>query len=97
MSSSASGPNSAIRSHAVPLLRHAVTTLADGGDGNCTPICTLLSERGVPFVFYSGYDDARQNWPEAALAVAVVQSLLLAGYFRYFCTLLMAFEAERRA
>ena len=35
-------------------------------DGDCTPICALLSQRGIPFVFYSGYDDARQNWPEAA-------------------------------
>jgi CheY-like chemotaxis protein len=35
-------------------------------DGDCTPICTLLSERSVPFVFYSGYDDARELWPDAA-------------------------------
>ena len=35
-------------------------------DRDCTPICTLLSERSVPFVFYSGYDDARELWPDAA-------------------------------
>ena len=35
-------------------------------DGDCTPICFLLSERGIPFVFYSGYEDAREIWPDAA-------------------------------
>ena len=34
-------------------------------DGDCTPICTLLSERSVPFVFYSGYDDMREQWSHA--------------------------------
>jgi CheY-like chemotaxis protein len=34
-------------------------------DGDCTPICTLLSERGIPFVFYSGYDEVREIWPAA--------------------------------
>jgi DNA-binding response OmpR family regulator len=57
-------------SHALQLAGHPDITAAvldyRLADGDCTPICTLLSERGIPFVFYSGYDDARQIWPEAA-------------------------------
>ena len=57
-------------SHALQLAGHPEITAAvldyRLADGDATPICTLLSERGIPFVFYSGYDDARQNWPEAA-------------------------------
>jgi CheY-like chemotaxis protein len=34
-------------------------------DGDCAPICALLSQRGIPFVFYSGYDDVREIWPDA--------------------------------
>jgi len=57
-------------SHALQLAGHPDISAAvldyRLGDGDCTPICTLLSERGIPFVFYSGYDDVRQNWPDAA-------------------------------
>jgi DNA-binding response OmpR family regulator len=57
-------------SHALQLAGHPDITAAvldyRLADGDCTPICTLLSERGIPFVFYSGYDDARQIWPDAA-------------------------------
>ena len=35
------------------------------GDEYCTAICSLLERRGIPFVFYSGYDDMRQRWPNA--------------------------------
>jgi DNA-binding response OmpR family regulator len=58
-------------SHALQLAGHPDISAAvldyRLADGDCTPICTLLSERGIPFVFYSGYDDARQIWPDAAL------------------------------
>jgi DNA-binding response OmpR family regulator len=57
-------------SHALQLAGHPDISAAvldyRLGDGDCTPICTLLSERDIPFVFYSGYDDVRQNWPDAA-------------------------------
>jgi CheY-like chemotaxis protein len=36
------------------------------GDQDCTAICSLLEGRGIPFVFYSAYDDMRQLWPNAA-------------------------------
>src|SRR5438045_2393681 len=59
-------------SHALQLAGHPDISAAvldyRLGDGDCTPICTLLSQRGIPFVFYSGYDDVRQNWPDAAHA-----------------------------
>ena len=52
-------------SHALQLAGHPDITAAvldyRLADGDATPICTLLSERGIPFVFYSGYDDARQS------------------------------------
>lgn len=57
-------------SHALQLAGHPDITAAvldyRLADGDCTPICTLLSDRGIPFVFYTGYDDPRQIWPEAA-------------------------------
>ena len=28
-------------------------------------ICSLLDQRGIPFVFYSGYDDMHRSWPDA--------------------------------
>ena len=35
------------------------------GQENSAPICSLLEQRGIPFVFYSGYDDMHQIWPDA--------------------------------
>jgi CheY-like chemotaxis protein len=35
------------------------------GEGDSTAICSLLEQRGIPFVFYSGYDDMRKIWPDA--------------------------------
>ena len=44
-------------SHALQLAGHPDISAAvldyRLGDGDCTPICTLLSERDIPFVFYS--------------------------------------------
>ena len=77
-------------SHALQLAGHPDISAAvldyRLGDGDCTPICTLLSERGIPFVFYSGYDDVRQNWPDAAHAAeidpkAILRGLRNAGYY----------------
>jgi CheY-like chemotaxis protein len=34
-------------------------------EGNSRAICSLLEQRGIPFVFYSGYDDMRDLWPQA--------------------------------
>jgi CheY-like chemotaxis protein len=35
------------------------------GEEDCTAICSLLEGRGIPFVFYSAYDDMQQLWPNA--------------------------------
>ena len=35
------------------------------GHEDIAAICSLLEQRGIPFVFYSGYDDMRQRWPNA--------------------------------
>jgi CheY-like chemotaxis protein len=32
-------------------------------DEDSSAICSLLEQRGVPFIFYSGYDDMQQLWP----------------------------------
>ena len=37
------------------------------GDEYCTAICSVLERRGIPFVFYSAYDDMQQLWPNAML------------------------------
>jgi DNA-binding response OmpR family regulator len=37
------------------------------GDGDSTVVCQRLSERAIPFLFYSGYDDTyvSTKWPGA--------------------------------
>jgi CheY-like chemotaxis protein len=35
------------------------------GQDDSTSICSRLEQRGIPFLFYSGYDDMRQKWPHA--------------------------------
>jgi DNA-binding response OmpR family regulator len=35
------------------------------GDEDSAALCSSLEQRGVPFIFYSGYDDMKQLWPHA--------------------------------
>jgi CheY-like chemotaxis protein len=35
------------------------------GDSDCTAVCSGLERRGIPFIFYSGYDHMQQLWPHA--------------------------------
>ena len=44
----------------------AVLDINLGGE-DCSPVCQRLSERGIPFMFYSGYADAPvfKQWPAA--------------------------------
>ena len=35
------------------------------GDEDSAAVCSLLNQRGIPFVFYSGYDEMHQTWPDA--------------------------------
>lgn len=58
------------RQHALQLAGHpdlsvAVVDYRLGGAEDSTAICALLEQRGIPFVFYSGYDDMRARWPNA--------------------------------
>ena len=43
----------------------------DLGDDNSTVVCRDLSERAIPFLFYSGYDAAyvRDKWPDATVVI----------------------------
>jgi CheY-like chemotaxis protein len=34
------------------------------GDADTSPICELLKSRGIPFLFYSGYNIPRRIWPD---------------------------------
>jgi CheY-like chemotaxis protein len=55
--------------HAVQLAGHPDLTAAvldyRIGQDNSDVICTVLEQRGVPFVFYSGYDEMHRLWPKA--------------------------------
>jgi len=35
------------------------------GQEDTSAICVRLGQRGVPFMFHSGYDDMREQWPHA--------------------------------
>ena len=54
--------------HASQLARHPDLSSAvldyRLGNGNSAAICAVLHERGVPFVFCSGYDDMQDRWPD---------------------------------
>jgi CheY-like chemotaxis protein len=47
-----------------PDLSGAVLDYRLGAD-NVTPICARLEERGIPFIFYSAYDEMHERWPHA--------------------------------
>jgi DNA-binding response OmpR family regulator len=57
--------------HALTLAQHPDLSVAvldyRIDDENCALICRRLEERGVPFLFYSGYDDMHRQRPEAVV------------------------------
>jgi CheY-like chemotaxis protein len=63
---SAANAKEALRTINLPDLSAAVVDINLGG-GDCSLVCKRLSERGIPFVFYTG--DARADilrlWPKA--------------------------------
>ena len=63
---SAANTREALRTISLPDLSAAVVDINLGG-GDCSLVCKRLSERGIPFVFYTG--DARadilRQWPAA--------------------------------
>jgi len=65
---SARNLNDALRIAEHPGLSVAVLDL-DLGDDDSTIVCRRLTERAVPFLFYSGYDDAYvcDKWPNATV------------------------------
>jgi CheY-like chemotaxis protein len=36
-------------------------------EDNIAPLCRLLAERKIPFMFYTGYPDLEQNYPRAII------------------------------
>jgi len=63
---SAANTKEALRIISLPDLSAAVVDINLGG-GDCWLVCQRLSERGVPFVFYTGKAraDILRQWPEA--------------------------------
>lgn len=39
----------------------------DLGGEDCSPVCRHLSERGIPFLFYTGYPAAPDGWTEVPI------------------------------
>ncbi len=35
--------------------------------GDCSPVCERLSQRGIPFAFYTGYSNALNGWANAPI------------------------------
>ena len=58
----------ALRKAEHPELSAAVLDLELGSDDS-TAVCRRLEERAIPFLFYSGYDDAyvSDRWPNATV------------------------------
>jgi len=63
---SAANTREALRTINLPDLSAAVVDINLGG-GDCSVVCKRLSERGIPFVFYTGDPraDILQRWPKA--------------------------------
>jgi DNA-binding response OmpR family regulator len=58
---------------ALPIVENSHISAAvldlDLGGGDSTLVCRRLSDRSIPFLFYSGYDDAyvSDKWPNATV------------------------------
>jgi CheY-like chemotaxis protein len=63
---SASMVADAIASVDRPELSAAILDIRLGGEG-CSPICQHLSERGVPFLFYTGCNIALDGWSDVPI------------------------------
>jgi len=47
------------------------------GDDTSDAVCRELDRRGVPFLFYSGYDDMLHEWPEAVVVNKPTKTTIL--------------------
>jgi CheY-like chemotaxis protein len=56
--------------HALQLAEHPDVSAAvldcRLGQQDSSAICARLEQRGIPFMFYSGYDDLHRLWPNVA-------------------------------
>ena len=60
---SSSRPTEAIKAVDAMDLSAAVLDISLGSE-NCSVVCQRLAERGVPFLFYSGYAHGPDGWAE---------------------------------
>jgi CheY-like chemotaxis protein len=71
---SAANKTEALRMIGLPGLSAAVVDINLGGH-DCSDVCTRLSDRGIPFDFYTG--DARaeipQKWPDAPILTKLAE------------------------
>jgi CheY-like chemotaxis protein len=81
---------------ALPIVENSHISAAvldlDLGSGDSTIVCRWLSDRSIPFLFYSGYDDAcvSDKWPNATVvgkpASEQVLIMTLFGLIRHSLT-----------
>jgi CheY-like chemotaxis protein len=64
---SAADSKEALRMIGLPDLSAAVVDINLGDGDDCSAVCKRLSERGIPFVFYTGEAraDILRKWPDA--------------------------------
>jgi DNA-binding response OmpR family regulator len=91
--------------HALSLAEHPDLSIAlldyRIGDHTSEAICRRLHERGIPFLFYSGYDEMRGEWPDAiilskpAQGEAVIEALARLLNHRHDQRPIAPFEAQQ--
>jgi CheY-like chemotaxis protein len=66
---SAADSKEALRMIGLPDLSAAVVDINLGDGDDCSAVCKRLSERGIPFVFYTGEAraDILRKWPDAPI------------------------------
>lgn len=66
---SAADSREALRMIGLPDLSAAVVDINLGDGDDCSAVCKRLSERGIPFVFYTGEAraDILRKWPDAPI------------------------------
>ena len=68
---------------ALALIRIAEITVAvldiNLGDRDCSTVCSALSHRKIPFLFYTGHPDAEvlKQWPDAPVLIKPAQSSVI--------------------
>jgi CheY-like chemotaxis protein len=89
---SASSVGTALACADSPEIAAAVLDINLAGD-DCSPVCQRLSERGIPFLFHTGYTDAPvlKQWPAApvvhkpASGERIIEALTCLNYALHRC------------